>query len=103
MLGLAVAATLAANIGYGLPFGVTGALLSGWPAVAFVGSAEMAIGMVRRVRVATERPADTDVATVRTYARPKRWPAGGQHGGRCLAWPMTGASPMRNWPGHRGV
>ena len=72
MLGLAVAATLAANIGYGLPFGVTGALLSGWPAVAFVGCAEMAIGMVRRVRVATERPADTDVATVRTYARPKR-------------------------------
>lgn len=26
---------------------LTGALLSGWPAVAFIGSAEMAIGMVR--------------------------------------------------------
>jgi Protein of unknown function (DUF2637) len=49
MLGLAVAATLAANIGYGLPYGVPGALLSGWPAVAFVGCAEMAIGMVRRI------------------------------------------------------
>jgi hypothetical protein len=49
MLGLAVAATLAANIGYGLPYGVSGAMLSGWPAVAFVGCAEMAIGMVRRV------------------------------------------------------
>ena len=42
-------ATLAANVGYGLPYGIPGALLSGWPAVAFVGCAEMAIGMVRRV------------------------------------------------------
>jgi Protein of unknown function (DUF2637) len=50
MLGLAVAATLAANVGYGLPYGATGALLSGWPAVAFIGCAEMAIGMVRRTR-----------------------------------------------------
>jgi hypothetical protein len=49
MLALAVLATLAANVGYGLPYGVPGALLSGWPAVAFVGCAEMAIGMVRRV------------------------------------------------------
>lgn len=50
MLGLSVAATLAANIAYGARFGVTGALLSGWPAVAFVGSAELSIGMVRRTR-----------------------------------------------------
>jgi hypothetical protein len=50
MLGLAVVATLAANIAYGAPYGVTGALISGWPAVAFIGCAEMAIGMVRRTR-----------------------------------------------------
>jgi hypothetical protein len=50
MLGLSVAATLAANIAYGARFGIAGALLSGWPAVAFIGSAEMALGMVRRVR-----------------------------------------------------
>ena len=49
MLALAVLATLAANVGYGLPYGIPGALLSGWPAVAFVGCAEMAIGMVRRI------------------------------------------------------
>jgi hypothetical protein len=48
MLGLAVAATLAANVAYGVPYGLAGALLSGWPAVAFIGCAEMAIGMVRR-------------------------------------------------------
>lgn len=50
MLGLSVVATLTANIAYGSAFGAAGALLSGWPAVAFIGSAEMAIGMVRRTR-----------------------------------------------------
>jgi hypothetical protein len=54
MLGLAVAATLAANIAYGARFGITGSLLSGWPAVAFIGSAEMAIGMTRRARAAAD-------------------------------------------------
>jgi hypothetical protein len=54
MLGLAVAATLAANVAYGVPYGLTGALLSGWPAVAFIGCAEMAIGMVRRTWTAPE-------------------------------------------------
>jgi len=53
MLGLSVVATLAANIAYGARYGLTGSLLSGWPAVAFIGSAEMAIGMVRRTRNAT--------------------------------------------------
>ncbi len=57
MLGLSVIATLAANIAYGARYGVTGALLSGRPAVAFVGSAEMAISMVRRARkVAPDEP-----------------------------------------------
>ena len=52
MLGLSVIATLAANIAYGARYGLTGSLLSGWPAVAFIGSAEMAIGMVRHTRQA---------------------------------------------------
>jgi hypothetical protein len=57
MLGLAVAATLASNVAYGARFGVTGSLLSGWPAVAFIGSAELAIGMARRARQAAPVPA----------------------------------------------
>jgi hypothetical protein len=48
-LVLSVGATLAANIGYGLPYGAAGALISGWPAVAFIVCAELAIGMVRRM------------------------------------------------------
>lgn len=54
MLGLAVTATLAANVAYGWPAGPWWSLLSGWPALAFIGCAEMALGMVRRsVRKAT--------------------------------------------------
>jgi hypothetical protein len=48
-LVLSVGATLAAGIGYGLPYGAAGALISGWPAVAFIVCAELAIGMVRRM------------------------------------------------------
>ena len=70
-LVLAVLATLAANVASGLPDGWPGAALAGWPAVAFVISAETAIAMSRRkvARVATERPAAT--ATI-TRPRPRR-------------------------------
>ena len=51
MLVLGVTATLAANADYGAAHGVTGELLSGWPAIAFVGSVEIALSMVRRTRV----------------------------------------------------
>ncbi len=47
-------ATLACNVAYGAPFGQSGELLSGWPAVAFVGSVEMVLVMVRRARTAPE-------------------------------------------------
>jgi hypothetical protein len=50
MLGLGVAATIGANIAYGLPYGSVGALVSAWPAVAFTGSAEMLMGMIRSSR-----------------------------------------------------
>jgi hypothetical protein len=70
-LVLAVLATLAANVASGAAHGWPGALLAGWPAVAFVVSAETAISMSRHraasgQRVATERPA----ATRRTRPRP---------------------------------
>ena len=48
MLLAGVGATLAANVAYGLGSGVEGALISGWPALAFIGCAEMAIMSARR-------------------------------------------------------
>jgi hypothetical protein len=75
MLLLAVAATLACNVAYGLPHGWPGALLSGWPAVAFVGSAETAISMSRkRSPRGRDRTPDTDTSTA-TPRPAKRTPA----------------------------
>src|SRR5215469_14240823 len=45
---VAVSATMACDVGYGVAHGWPGALLSGWPAVAFVVAAEVAITMTRR-------------------------------------------------------
>jgi hypothetical protein len=77
-LVLAVVATLACNVAYGLPHGWPGALLSGWPAVAFVVAAEMAISMTRRrllkVATASGHADHTDAATAvarRTPAMPR--------------------------------
>lgn len=50
MLTLGVAATVAANIDYGSAYGLTGAIISAWPAVAFIGAAELLIGSIRRTR-----------------------------------------------------
>ena len=54
MLALGVAATVGANVAYGARFGMLGAIISAWPAVAFIGSAEMALGMVRAARSVPE-------------------------------------------------
>jgi hypothetical protein len=50
MLALGVGATVAANVEYGMPFGWLSAVVSAWPAVAFVGSVEMAVRFVRDAR-----------------------------------------------------
>jgi hypothetical protein len=45
-----VAATVAANGLYGASAGVLGAVISAWPGLAFVGSVELAMLLVRRAR-----------------------------------------------------
>jgi len=51
MLWLGIAATIGANVAYGAGYGLLGALISAWPAVAFIGSVEIAMQQVRRARV----------------------------------------------------
>ena len=41
LLGLGIAATLAANVAHGLGHGLAGAAIAAWPAVALVGSYEL--------------------------------------------------------------
>lgn len=50
MLGLGIGATVAANVAYGVRFGGLGAVISAWPAVAFVGAVEMVMWMIRKSR-----------------------------------------------------
>jgi hypothetical protein len=58
MLWLGIAATVGANVAFGARFGVLGAVISAWPAVAFIGAVEMAMQLVRRAR-APQRAEDT--------------------------------------------
>jgi hypothetical protein len=51
MLWLGIAATIGANIAFGARYGLLGALISAWPAVAFIGAVEIAMQQVRRARV----------------------------------------------------
>lgn len=74
MLWLGIAATVGANIAFGARYGLLGALISAWPAVAFIGAVEIAMQQVRRARaphVATavpDVPADVEQAVRAAYA-----------------------------------
>src|SRR5579859_8087830 len=50
MLWLGIAATVGANVAFGARYGLLGALISAWPAVAFIGAVEIAMQQVRRAR-----------------------------------------------------
>ena len=64
MLWLGIAATVGANIAYGAGYGLLGALISAWPAVAFVGSVEIAMQQVRRARPPRATPSGPAVSEV---------------------------------------
>lgn len=71
MLSLGIAATVAANVAHGLPSSllshdvhiVISALLSAWPAGAFIGSVEMAMQLVRAARVVADTEQDSTADT----------------------------------------
>ncbi|MGH3170679.1 MAG: DUF2637 domain-containing protein [Trebonia sp.] len=51
LLGLGIAATLAANVAHGLGHGLIGAAVAAWPAVALVGSYELLMMVIRGSQV----------------------------------------------------
>ena len=61
MLWLGIVATIGANIAYGAGYGLLGALISAWPAVAFIGSVEIAMQQVRRARAPGAASSGPDV------------------------------------------
>ena len=74
MLWLGIGATIGANIAFGAGYGLLGALISAWPAVAFIGAVEIAMQEVRRARVpraatsVPEVPGDVEQAVRAAYA-----------------------------------
>ena len=74
MLWLGIGATIGANLVYGSGYGLVGALISAWPAVAFIGTVEIAMQLVRRShgpRAATSVPnvpGDVEQAVRSAYA-----------------------------------
>lgn len=98
MLWLGIAATIGANIAYGAGYGLLGALISAWPAVAFIGAVEIAMQQVRRARVpragtsgpvVPEVPGDVGQAVRAAYAASV---AAGQPLSQ-RAWPNGSACP----------
>lgn len=74
MLWPGIGATVGANIAYGAGFGLLGALISAWPAVAFIGAVEMVMQLVRRARgpawvtAGPALPGDVEQAVRTAYA-----------------------------------
>ena len=54
LLGLGIAATLAANVAHGLGHGLIGAALAAWPAVTLAGSYELLMMIIRGAQAQPE-------------------------------------------------
>ena len=54
LLGLGIAATLAANVAHGLTHGLAGAAVAAWPAVSLVGSYELLMMVIRSSQVSVD-------------------------------------------------
>ena len=71
LLGLGIAATLAANVAHGSSHGLAGAAVSAWPAVALVGSYELLMMIIRNRRFRrTARPGPCATRTCCRSGRP---------------------------------
>jgi len=90
MLLAGIGATIAANVGYGLHAGLTGALLSVWPVAAYVGCMELLTWMRRNTGMRpTARPASADAAD--ELARRRHSETGGLLDAVGQAFPAAGA------------
>jgi Protein of unknown function (DUF2637) len=91
MLLAGIGATIAANVGYGLHAGITGALLSVWPVAAYVGCMELLTWMRRNTGMHPEvRPASADAA-LDELARRRHTGTGGLLEAAGRAFPAAGA------------
>jgi hypothetical protein len=94
MLLVGIGATIAANVGYGLHAGLTGALLSVWPVAAYVGCMELLTWMRRNTGMhpaARPAPADAAADAPDELARRRHSETGGLLDAAGRAFPAAGA------------
>ena len=96
MLLAGIGATIAANVGYGLHAGITGALLSVWPVAAYVGCMELLTWMRRNTGMhPMAEPASADAAAAADapdeLARRRHSTTGGLLDAAGRAFPAAGA------------
>ena len=84
LLGLWIAATLAANVAHGLGHGPSGAVVAAWPAVALVGSYELLMVIIRSGRVPAGTAAGPGASGV-AGSDPLRAQAAGEFAGEVAA------------------
>jgi uncharacterized protein DUF2637 len=78
LLLLGIGATIAANVAYGLPDGLTGALLSVWPVAAYVGCVEILswmqehLGTTRSASARKTAVAPADAGSAKPDAPPRK-------------------------------
>src|ERR1700691_629348 len=60
LLGLGIAATLAANVAHGLGHGLVGATVAAWPAPALVGAYELFMMVIRSSQVPSDSTPETE-------------------------------------------
>jgi hypothetical protein len=102
LLGLGIAATLAANIAHGVGHGLIGAAVAAWPAVALVGSYELLIMVIHSSQVPAEARSRT--STTRTHCR-SRQPSCSPRNSRPTRLPRCARSALSSTsasPGHSG-
>jgi hypothetical protein len=93
LLGLGIAATLAANVAHGLGHVPVGVAVAAWPAVALIGSYELLMIVIRGSQAVTDgAPGNTDVPD------PLQEQAAQVFAGHlATSWPAVLSLPGLNW------
>jgi hypothetical protein len=68
MLWAGIGATVAANVIYGIPYGLVGGAVSAWPAVAFIGAVHVVMHVARFWAPATDTTTVAQVAATSAEA-----------------------------------
>jgi len=96
LLGLGIAATLAANMAQGWSHGLVGAVVAAWPAVSLVGSYELLVWLIR-TSGAAERGSSAEHLCNRAACRPaiRSLPISAVDGDRAGGSERHGSGPAR--------